>query len=79
MLKSTTKLHIPESEIETNLIDSDNLENQIIQRFEEKNPSRFNSLISSLIRTLKIEKLEDETALTFEDRLLSEIKNIIKV
>jgi DNA repair protein SbcD/Mre11 len=76
-LKSTSKLHMAEPEIETNLFTSEDLESQIIRRFEEKNSSRFNNLIPSLIRTLKVEKLEDETSSTFEDRLLSETMSLL--
>ena len=76
-LKSTSKLHMAEPEIETNFFSSEDLESQIIRRFEEKSPSRFNNLIPSLIRTLKVEKLEDETTPTFEDRLLSETMSLL--
>lgn len=79
MLKSTSKLHIAEPEIETNIISSEDFENQLIERFQEKNPSKFNSLTTHLIRALKVEKLEDETSMTFEDRLISETDNILKL
>jgi DNA repair protein SbcD/Mre11 len=79
LLKSTSKLHMAEPEIETNLFASDDLESQITKRFEEKSPSRFNNLIPSLIRTLKVEKLEDETTSSFEDRLLSETKSLLNL
>jgi exonuclease SbcD len=78
MLKSTTKLLVPESDIETKIRSSENLEQELIATFSERTPSRFNALIPSLIRSLQIEKLEDETTSTFEDRLLSETNKILK-
>ncbi|MBU0760827.1 MAG: DNA repair exonuclease [Nanoarchaeota archaeon] len=79
LLRSTSKLHMAELEIETDIPDSENMENEIIKQFEEKNPSRFNTLILTLLRTLQIEKLEDETSFTFEDRLLSETKKFLNL
>lgn len=77
MLKSTSRLVVPESDIETNIYSSENLESELIKQFSEKNPGKYNLITSSLIRALQIEKLEDETASTFEDRLLSETNKIL--
>ena len=77
-LKSTSKLHVAESETESEIFDSENLESEIQKQFEEKNPNKFNDLIPSLIKSLQTEKLEDETQSTFEDRILSESRNIIE-
>ncbi len=78
LLKSTSKLHLAESEVKLELQDAEDLEVALIKKFQESNPSQYNLLISSLIKTLQIEKLEDETTLTFEDRLLSETNKIIQ-
>lgn len=78
LLKSTTKLHMAESEADVNISDSGDLEDQLVKRFEEKNPSKFNALIPSLMRALQIKKLEDETSSTFEERLFSETEVILK-
>ncbi|MCA9485628.1 MAG: exonuclease SbcCD subunit D, partial [Nanoarchaeota archaeon] len=59
MLKSTSKLSVPESDIETKIRSSENMEQELISEFSQKNPSKFNQLIPSLIRSLMIEKLED--------------------
>ncbi len=77
LLKSTSKVVVAEAEIEHPALDSEALESEIISMFEEKNPSKFNLLVPSLIRTLQAEKLEDEASITFEDRLLSEAKKAI--
>jgi hypothetical protein len=79
LIKSTSKLHVEESEAETDILDSENMEDNIIKQFKEKNPGRFNSLIPGLMRALQIEKLEDEKVSTFEDRLLSEAKKVIQI
>ncbi len=77
-LKSTSRLHVSQPEITLDLTDTENLETEIIKKFEESNPSRFNYLISSILRATQIEKLEDERAVIFEERLISESKKIIK-
>ena len=55
------------------------LENEIINNYEQKNPSKFNFLIKGLSSSLQVEKLEDEKTITFEDRLLSEVKKVLKI
>ncbi len=78
-LRSTTKLHIPEPEFKVDFASADNLESQIIKRFEESNPNKHNSFISSLLKALQLEKIDDEKTSIFEDRLLSEVKKILKI
>ncbi len=78
-LRNTSRLHIPESELKLDTIGTEDMEVQIIKNFEKSNPSRFNGLINVLIRTLQIEKLEDERSSIFEERLLSEAKKIIQI
>jgi len=41
-------------------VDSENLEQQIIKNFVEKNPDKFNDLIPELMKSLQTEKQEDE-------------------
>jgi len=76
-LKSTSKLHMPESEVKLDSTHTENLEEQIIKNFTEKTPNALNSSIPALIKTLSIEKQEDETNSSFEDRLLSDIDRIL--
>jgi len=78
-LKSTTKLHLSEPDFKINVLDSQDLENQLIDTFQENNPSEFNTIISDLIRVLQVEKLNDEKLSVFEDRLIGEIQKIIKI
>jgi len=76
-LKSTSKLHMPEQEFKLDLTNYEDMESQIVEKFQEKNPSKFNTLISNLMNSLSVQKNEDETRLTFEDRLLSETERIL--
>lgn len=77
LLKSTTKLHLPEQEMKMDSMDSNQLEAQIIKKFEESNPHKFNHMIPSLTKALQLEKIEDEKLSIFEDRLISDIKKIL--
>lgn len=77
-LKSTTKLHMQEADIKDEFFDSSNLEQQIITNFEQAHPSKYNIMIPNLIRSLQIEKAEDEKSMVFEERLLSEVNKIIE-
>ena len=57
---------------------SENIETEIISKFQEENPSKFNYLITQLMSAFQMEKKEDERTRVFEDRLLSESKKIIE-
>ncbi len=72
-------MHIPEQELGMVLSSSENIEGQILEKFQEKNPHKFNTMIHGLIRSLAIEKKEGETSSSFEDRLLSEINKITQI
>jgi len=77
MLKSTSRLQLLESEVNLDIIDSAQFETEIVKKFEEANPNKFNHLINSLVKTLQIEKIDDEKISTFEERLVSEIKKVL--
>jgi hypothetical protein len=79
LLRSTTKLHLQEQEMKFDAFDSTQLETQIIKKFEESNPSKFNPTIPFLIKALQTEKVEDEKLSVFEDRLISEAKKILQI
>lgn len=79
MLRSTTKLHLQEQEVKVDALDSTQLESQIIKKFEESNPSKYNHFIPSLVKVLQIEKIEDEKLSIFEERLVSETKKILNI
>ncbi len=77
ILKNTSKLQLSEPELKLDAIDAEDIEFQAIKKFEEANQSKFNNLISSLIRVLQIEKIDDQKSSIFEERLLIETKKII--
>jgi len=78
-LKTTSKIRISEPEISFDFSNYENVENKIIDDFKKNNPSQFNELISPLIHSLENEKKEDETRLTFEERILSETEKIVEI
>ncbi len=77
LLKNTSSLKTEEPEIEVETDDIDKIEENIISDFVEKNPSKFNIHIQSLINSLNLEKQEDEKNRIFESRLVSEINKIL--
>ncbi len=79
LLRSTTKLHMAESEVKIDSIDSNQLEAEIMKKFEDSNPSKYNPLIPSLVKVLQVEKIEDEKLSIFEDRLISETRKILQI
>ncbi len=78
-LKNTSKLKTEEPEIKIEIDNIDKIEDTIINEFIEKNPSQFNSLISSLLNSLNLEKQEDEKTAIFESRLLLELNKILSL
>ncbi|MBX4196534.1 DNA repair exonuclease [Candidatus Pacearchaeota archaeon] len=76
-LKSTTKILMPEPELRIDLHDTANLESTIIKKFEETNPSKFNVLIEPLLRSLQLEKIDDEKSSVFEERLMGETRRVL--
>jgi hypothetical protein len=57
--------------------DVDNIEEQILKEYSQKNPADFNKYLPQLMNTLSIEKNEDERINIFEERLLSELNTIL--
>ncbi len=78
-LRSMSKLQVNEPEMKMDHLDPANIEEQIIKRFEETNPSRYNAIVPFLMKALQIEKLEDEKKQSFEERVLSETKKILQI
>jgi len=78
-LRSTSRLHMPEPEIKFDVLDTSNIENEIVQNFEEKTPSKFNQFILQLMKSLQVEKQDEEKVSVFQDRLISENKKILSV
>lgn len=78
LLRNTHDLSTKEVELEIEIKDSENVEEESIKVYSEKNPSDFNELIPQLMSTLTLEKMEGEKNETFTMRLLEETKKILK-
>lgn len=78
-LKSTAKLQVAEQEITFDFSDTVDMEQQIINKFEESHPSPLNAYIFSLVKSLQMEKGEDEKSAVFEERLVAEARKIIEL
>ena len=59
--------------------DMEDIELKIIGEYSQKNPGNFTKYLPQLMTAFSIEKNEDEKSFVFEDRLLSELKNILKL
>ncbi len=72
LLRNTHDLIAQEQELDTGITekDSDNIEEETIKAYSEKNPSSFNKIIDELMNALSIEKQEGETTETFNNRIL---------
>ncbi|MDO8508332.1 MAG: exonuclease SbcCD subunit D [Nanoarchaeota archaeon] len=79
VLKNTSRLQLSEPELQLDTIDTEDIESEVIKKFESTNQSKFNKLISPLIKVLQLEKIDDEKSAIFEERLLNETKKIIGI
>jgi hypothetical protein len=71
-------LKTKEVEMDIEIKDIENVEEEAVKIYSDKNPSDFNSLIPQLINSLSIEKQEGETVDSFNNRLIEEAKKILK-
>jgi DNA repair protein SbcD/Mre11 len=76
-LKNTHDLKSQETELDTELKEADNLEEEAVKIYSEKNPSDFNKIIPELIEALSIEKQEGEKSEAFKTRILEGTKKIL--
>jgi len=77
MLKNTHYLKAKETILEVEIENPENIEEEIIKSYLEKNPSEFNDKIFHLINSLSIEKQEGETSEGFLKRILDDSKKIL--
>jgi len=78
-LKSTSQLKVEEPEFDMEIEDMDELEHEIIKKYEKENPSKFNELILPLINSLSTEKKEEETNDSFESRIEEDSNKILGI
>ncbi len=77
-LKSTSRLYSKDTEIKFE-ISSENMEEDIIRKFQEEHKSRFNHLVLELMHSLNSEKKEDEVAKNFEKRIFEDANKALKI
>lgn len=81
-LRNISSVQVKEMGFETTSLPTENVENierRIMGEYSKKNPGDFTKHLPQLMTALSIEKNEDEKSFLFEDRLLSELKNILKL
>ena len=78
ILRNMTNLHSQESEIKIDFM-SENIEEEIISKFQRDHPSNFNEFIPSLLSVLQLEKKEEERSASFEERLMSDAKKTLSI
>lgn len=78
VLRNTRDLITKDFELDYEVENKDNLENEILTKYSEINPSKFNDFIPALMNALAIEKEEGETVDSFNKRILEESKKILK-
>ena len=76
-IKNTSKLKVEDNKIYYDSNDMEKVEDTIIKE-HSKNNSKFSAKIPTLLQAFSMEKQEDERNQIFEDRLLSELKNILE-
>ena len=76
ILKNTHDLKNKEIDVEINLTNTENIEEETIKFYSEKNLSGFNHLVPQLINSLSIEKQEGETTENFNKRLMEASQKI---
>ncbi|MFH1365480.1 MAG: DNA repair exonuclease [archaeon] len=77
LLRNTHDLNTKEVELEIEIKNSENIEEEVIEKYSLQNPSDFNTLIPELMNVLSLEKQEGETNETFETRLLEGAKKVL--
>jgi len=77
LLKNTSRLQLSQPGLELDTIDTEDIESQIIKKFESSSQGKFNKIIAPLIKVLQLEKIDEEKSSVFDERLLSETKKII--
>ncbi len=77
LLRNTHDLKQKEVELEVEVTESEDIEDETIKLYSEKNPSELNEVFSQLLESLSIEKQEGETIENFTKRLLGESKKVL--
>ncbi len=77
LLRNTHELKSKEGEMELEIGDTEDIEDETIKAYSDKNPSDFNKLIPQIMNVFSIEKQEDEKSEVFINRLLDGTKRVL--
>jgi hypothetical protein len=78
LLKNTHDLNTKEVEMDIEISKIDNIEEETIKSYTEKNITNFNEFIPQLMNSLSIEKQEGEKSEIFSNRVIEETRKILK-
>lgn len=81
-LRNISSIKTQDSEFEMEFSQGENVEDiekQIMKEYSHKHPADFNKYLPQLMDALSLEKNEDEKSAIYEERLLSELKDILKI
>jgi DNA repair protein SbcD/Mre11 len=78
ILRNTHQLKTHQFELEMDFDSEENIEEETVKVYSERNPSKFNHLIPQVINAFSIEKQEDEKTEVFTNRLLDEARRVLK-
>jgi len=78
-LRNTTQLLKEEQVIEIHSENMENIEEEIISKYQNDKKTNFDPLSKNLISALSIDKHEDEKSASFEERLIGEVKKIFDI
>ena len=81
-IRNISSINIEESILEFKKTKEENIEGierEILKEYSEKNFSDFNKFLPQLMNCLCIDKNEDEKSAIYEERLLSELSNILQI
>lgn len=79
LLRNTHDLKLKETGLETEIQETENIEEESIKKYSEQNPSTFNRMISQIMNAFSIEKQDGETVENFTIRLMEETKKIFSI
>jgi len=77
LLKNTRELKPKRPDFEVRVGESENVEEEVIRAYSEKNPSKFNSKIIELMEALSVEKQEGETKDSFANKILESSRKVL--
>ncbi len=79
LLRNTSSLEATEHTIELKSADMGTMETEIMKKYADNNPFKFNIYMEKIISSLSVEKHEDEKVQNYENRIYDDIRKIFEV